>query len=39
MRNNHQRLTDVGQKAKTSTGWFADTEQQNIEEVSRISDA
>lgn len=39
MRNNHRRLTDIGTKAKTSAGWFTDTERQNTEEVSRISDA
>lgn len=39
MRNYHQTLTDVGQKAKTASGWFSETERQNTEEVSRIPDA
>ena len=29
MRDNHQTLTDVGDKAKTASGWFAETEHQN----------
>ena len=39
MRENHQTLTGVGRKAKTSAGWFTETERQNTEEVSHVSDA
>jgi hypothetical protein len=39
MRNNHRRLTDVGQKAQTASGWFTDTEHRNTEDVSHITDA
>ena len=39
MRDNHQTLTGVGDKAKTSSGWFAATERRNTEEVSQVPDA
>ena len=39
MRNNHRRLTDVGQKAQTASGWFTETERQNTEDVTHIPDA
>ena len=39
MRDNHQTLTGVGDKAKTSSGRFAATERQNTEKVSQVSDA
>jgi Protein of unknown function (DUF2563) len=39
MRDNHQTLTGVGDKAKTSSGWFAATERRNTEEVSQVSEA
>ena len=39
MRDNHQTLTGVGDKAKTSSGWFAATERRNTDEVSQVSDA
>ncbi len=38
MQNNHQTLTDVGGKAKTAAGRFAETERENTEEVSQIPD-
>ncbi|MGH3676522.1 MAG: DUF2563 family protein [Mycobacterium sp.] len=39
MRDNHQTLNGVGEKAQTSSGWFSDTERRNTEEVSHVSDA
>ena len=39
MRDNHQTLTGVGDKAQTSSGWFGDTERRNTEEVSHVPDA
>ncbi len=39
MRDNHQTLTGVGEKAKMSSGWLVATERQNTEEVSQVSDA
>jgi hypothetical protein len=39
MHGNHRTLTDVGQKVQTGAGWFARTEQQNTEDVARITDA
>jgi hypothetical protein len=39
MRDNHQTLTGVGDKAQTSSGWFGDTERRNTEVVSQVPDA
>lgn len=39
MRGNHRTLTDVGRKVQTGAGWFSQTEHQNTEDVSRITDA
>jgi hypothetical protein len=38
MRDNHQTLTDVGDKAKTSSGWFQNTEAHNRSAVDNVSD-
>jgi hypothetical protein len=38
MRGNHRTLTDVGRKVQTGAGWFSQTEHQNTEDVSRITD-
>jgi hypothetical protein len=39
MRGNHRTLTEVGQKVQTASGWFSQTERQNTEYVSHITDA
>ena len=39
MRNNHRTLTDVGAKAKTSSGWFESTETRNRSTLDNVSDA
>jgi hypothetical protein len=39
MQGNHRTLTDVGQKVQAGSAWFTRTEDQNTEDVSRITDA
>ena len=39
MHDHHQTLTDVGQKAKTASGWFSRTEEANRSAVDNVTDA